>query len=85
MLFSLTTFPRYSLLLVGIKQILNFYRQVLSELSFPWFYITPGSSVKTGSGMSSGMRTFRILFDLRSDWLMGKWSVLSGREKRSRD
>ena len=35
--------------------------------------------------LSSGMRTFRTLFDLASDWLMGKWSVLIGREKRSRD
>ena len=34
---------------------------------------------------SSGMRTFRTLSDLASDWLMGKWSVLIGREKRSRD
>ena len=31
------------------------------------------------------MRTFRTLFDLASDWLMVKWSVLIGREKRSRD
>ena len=36
-------------------------------------------------GISSGMRTFRTLFDLRSDWLMGKWSVLIGREKVSLD
>ena len=39
----------------------------------------------TGPVDSSGMRTFRTLFDLASDWLMGKWSVLIGREKRSRD
>ena len=31
------------------------------------------------------MRTFRTLLDLASDWLMGKWSVLIGREKRPRD
>ena len=35
--------------------------------------------------ISSGMRTFRTLFDLRSDWLMGKWSVLIGREQVSCD
>ena len=34
---------------------------------------------------SSGMRTFRTLRVLHSDWLMGKWSVLIGREKWSRD
>ena len=34
---------------------------------------------------SSGIRTFRTLFDLASDWLMVKWSVLISREKRSRD
>ena len=34
---------------------------------------------------SSGMRTIKTLSDLRSDWLMGKWSVLIGREQRSRD
>ena len=33
----------------------------------------------------SGIRTFRTLFDLASDWLMVKWSVLIDREKRSRD
>ena len=35
--------------------------------------------------VSSGMRTFRTLFDLASDWLMEKWSVVIGREQRSRD
>ena len=35
--------------------------------------------------ISSGMRTFRTLFDLASDWLMGKWSILIGREQVSRD
>ena len=34
---------------------------------------------------SSGMRNLRTLFDLASDWLMEKWSVLIGREKISRD
>jgi len=28
---------------------------------------------------SGGMRTFGTLLDLRSDWLMGKWSILIGR------
>ena len=31
------------------------------------------------------MRTFRTLLVLRSDWLMGKWSILIGREQISRD
>ena len=35
--------------------------------------------------VSSGMRNLRTLFDLASDWLMEKWSVLIGREKISRD
>ena len=35
--------------------------------------------------MSSGMRNLRTLFDLASDWLMEKWSVLISREKISRD
>ena len=35
--------------------------------------------------VSSGMRTIKTLFDLSSDWLLGKWSVLTGREQRSRD
>ena len=34
---------------------------------------------------SSGMRTIKTLSDLRSDWLLGKWSILIGREQRSRD
>ena len=37
------------------------------------------------NGCSSGMRNLRTLFDLASDWLMAKWSVLIGREKISRD
>ena len=35
--------------------------------------------------VSSGMRNLRTLFDLASDWLMEKWSVLIGREQRPRD
>ena len=41
--------------------------------------------LKNEAGGSSGMRSFRTLFDLRSDWLMGKWSILIGREQISRD
>ena len=33
---------------------------------------------------SSGMRTIKTLFDLASDWLLGKWSILIGRERISR-
>ena len=34
---------------------------------------------------SSGMRTIKTLYDLSSDWLLVKWSVLIGREQISRD
>ena len=43
------------------------------------------SAKKKYINKSSGMRTFRTLFDLASDWLMVKWSVLIGREQVSRD
>ena len=31
------------------------------------------------------MRTFRTLYDLVSDWLLEKWSILIGRERISRE
>ena len=43
------------------------------------------SYIKDSEHASSGMRNLRTLFDLASDWLMEKWSVLIGREKISRD
>ena len=39
----------------------------------------------TNKHKSSGMRTIKTLFDLASDWLLGKWSILIGRERISRD
>ena len=63
---------------------------VLVGLSTTKTNIPPSSGILTGTinllvYHNSGMRTIKTLSNLRSDWLMGKWSVLIGREQRSRD
>ena len=50
-----------------------------------WLDMMTRHLISTSWVISSGMRTFRTLLDLDSDWLMGKWSILIGREQISRD
>ena len=70
-----------------IKERGKFQEAKLGSTTVPLTFFRPDAhSVRIRKRVvSSGMRTFRTLFDLASDWLMVKWSILIGREQVSRD